>query len=137
MKATRQRGTDYLPAELLRCSSDRPLPDTFLWEQTRWPDCLHLPKHSGKVDSLFCFSWALLKLFTFDVWVEKRQESTLTRGCVGDSVHLQDEVVLEENVSDDGEQVDQDESQHGGQHNGAPVARHALDHVQQRLLSVH
>lgn len=83
------------------------------------------------------FSWALLKLFTFDVWVEKRQESTLTRGCVGDSVHLQDEVVLEENVADDGEQVDQDESQYGGQHNGAPVARHALDHVQQRLLSVH
>lgn len=69
--------------------------------------------------------------------MEKRQESTLTRGCVGDSVHLQDEVVLEENVADDGEEVDQDESQHGGQHNGAPVARHALDHVQQRLLSVH
>lgn len=69
--------------------------------------------------------------------MEKRQESTLTRSCVGDSVHLQDEVVLEENVANDGEQVDQDESQHSGQHNGAPVACHALDHVQQRLLSVH
>lgn len=69
--------------------------------------------------------------------MEKRQKSTLTRSCVGDSVHLQDEVILEENVADDGEQVDQDESQHSGQHNRAPVASHTLDHVQQRLLSVH
>lgn len=69
--------------------------------------------------------------------MEKRQKSTLTRSCIGDSVHLQDEVVLEENVANDGEQVDQDESKHSGQHNGAPVASHALDHVQQRFLSVH
>lgn len=69
--------------------------------------------------------------------MEKRQESTLTRSCVGDAVHLQDEIILEENVADDGEQVDQDESQHGGQHDGAAVAGHTLDHVQQRLLSVH
>lgn len=69
--------------------------------------------------------------------MEKRQESTLTGSCVGDAVHLQDEVILEENVADNGEQVDQDESQHSGQHDGAPVAGHTLDHVQQRLLSVH
>lgn len=66
----------------------------------------------------------------------KPQESALTRSGVGDAVHLQDEVVLEENVADDGEQVDQDESQHGGQHDGAPVPSHTLDHVQQRLLPV-
>lgn len=59
-KATRLRSTDYLPAELLRCSSDRSLPDTFLWEQTRWPDCLHLLKHSRKVDSLFCLDFFFL-----------------------------------------------------------------------------
>lgn len=69
--------------------------------------------------------------------MEERQESTLTHRGVGDAVHLQDEVILEENVANDGEQVDQDESQHSGQHDGAPVASHALDHVQQRLLSVH
>lgn len=68
--------------------------------------------------------------------MEKRQESTLTRSCVGDSVHIQDEVVLEENVADDGEEVDQDERQHSSQDNRAPVASHALDHVEQRLLSV-
>lgn len=69
--------------------------------------------------------------------MEKRQESRLTRSGVGDAVHLQDEVILEENVADDGEQVDQDESQHGGQHDGAAIAGHTLDHVQERLLSVH
>ena len=61
----------------------------------------------------------------------------LTEGGVGDAVHLQDEVVLEEDVAHDGEQVDQDERQHGRQHDGAAVARHALDHVQQGLLPVH
>lgn len=67
----------------------------------------------------------------------KRQESALTQSCVGDTIHLQDEVVFEENVADDGEQVDQDESQHGGEHDGAAVTSHALDHVEQSLFSVH
>ena len=61
----------------------------------------------------------------------------LTERGVGQAVHLQDEVVLEEDIAHDGEEVDQDEGQHGRQHDGAPVARHALDHVQQRLLAVH
>lgn len=62
--------------------------------------------------------------------------SVLTQGCVGDTIHLQDEVVFEENVANDGEQVDEDERQHGGEHDGASVTSHTLDHVQQRLLSV-
>lgn len=62
---------------------------------------------------------------------------TWQQGLVGELVHLQDEVILEEEVAHDGEEVDQDESQHGGQDDGAPVARDALDDVEQRLLPVH
>lgn len=65
-----------------------------------------------------------------------KNEGFLTRGRVGDPIHLQDEVVFEENVADDGEQVDEDESQHGREHDGAPVTCHALDDVQQSLFSV-
>lgn len=67
----------------------------------------------------------------------ERYKSVLTQGCVGDAIHLQDEVVFEENVANDGEQVDEDERQHSGEHDGASVTSHTLDHVQQRLLSVY
>lgn len=65
------------------------------------------------------------------------RKSILTHGCVGDKIHLQDEVIFEENVANDGEQIDQNESEHGGQHDGASVTSHALDYIQQGLLSVH
>ena len=64
-------------------------------------------------------------------------KSVLTPGCVGDTIHLQDEVVFEENVANNGEQVDQDESQHSGQYNGASITCHTLDYIQQCLFSVH
>lgn len=61
----------------------------------------------------------------------------LTQSRVGDSIHLQDEVVFKENVADDGEQVHQDESQHCCEYNGASITGHALYYIQQRLLSVY
>lgn len=54
----------------------------------------------------------------------------------GQPVHLKDEVVLEEEEADNGEEVDQDEGQQGGQQDGAAVAGHALDDVEQRLFAV-
>ena len=71
------------------------------------------------------------------VWESKCQKSVLTQSCIGDTIHLQDEVVFKENVTNDGEQVNQDERQHGGENNGASISSHALDHIQQRLFSVH
>ncbi|TNN81363.1 hypothetical protein EYF80_008419 [Liparis tanakae] len=38
------------------------------------------------------------------------------QSCVGDTIHLQDEVIFEENVANDGEEVDQDERQHSVTH---------------------
>lgn len=64
-------------------------------------------------------------------------QSVLTQGCVGDAVDLQDEVIFEEDVANDGEQVDQDESQHSSEHNGASVTRNTLDYIQQGLLPVY
>lgn len=54
----------------------------------------------------------------------------------GQSVHLQDEVILEEEEAHDGEEVDEDEGQQGGQQDGAAIAGHALDDVEQSLLPV-
>lgn len=64
-------------------------------------------------------------------------KSVLTQGCIGDTIHLKDEVVFEENVANNGEQVDQDESQHSSQHNGASISCHTLNYIQQGLFSVH
>lgn len=54
----------------------------------------------------------------------------LTQGRVGETIHLQDEVIFEEDVANNGEQVDQDESEHSSQHDRASVTRHTLDHIQ-------
>lgn len=67
----------------------------------------------------------------------KRPESALTQSCVGDTIHLQDEVIFEENVANDGEEVDQDERQHSGKHDGASITGHTLDYIQQGLFSVY
>lgn len=64
-------------------------------------------------------------------------QSLLTHSCVGDMVHLQDEVILEKYVTHNGEQVDQNEGEHSGQHDGASITSHTLDHIQQGLLSVY
>lgn len=53
-----------------------------------------------------------------------------TECSVRDSVHSQYEVVLKDNVADDGEQVDKDEREHSSEHDRAPVSRHTLNHVQ-------
>lgn len=60
----------------------------------------------------------------------------LTQSFIRYSVHVQDEVIFKDDVSHNGEEVDQDESQHSGQNDGAAVPGDALDDVQQRLLSV-
>lgn len=67
----------------------------------------------------------------------KWNECVPTQSRVGDSIHLQDEVVFKENVADDGEQVDQDESQHCCEHDGASITGYTLYYIQQRLLSVY
>ena len=54
----------------------------------------------------------------------------------GQPVHLKDEVILEEEEADDGEEVDQDEGQQGGQKDGAAVSGHTLDDVEQCLFAV-
>lgn len=51
-------------------------------------------------------------------------------------VDLKDEVILEEEEADDGEEVDQDECQQGRQQDGAAISSHALDDIEQRLLAV-
>lgn len=53
------------------------------------------------------------------------------------SVHFHGEVILQEKEANDGEQVDQDESQDRGQDDGAAIASDAFDDVQQGLFSVH
>lgn len=53
----------------------------------------------------------------------------LTKSFIGYPVHVQDEVILEDDVSNDGEEVDQDESQDGGQDDRAAVPGYALDDV--------
>lgn len=64
-------------------------------------------------------------------------QCVLTQGCVRDSIDLQDEVIFEEYVANDGKQVDQNESEYSGQHNGASVTSHTLDYIQQGLFSVY
>lgn len=60
-----------------------------------------------------------------------------TSGVVaGQPVDLKDEVILEEEEADDGEEVDQDEGQQGSQQDGAAIAGHTLDDVEQSLLTV-
>ena len=53
-----------------------------------------------------------------------------------DLVGVHEEVVLEEDEADDGEEVDEDDGEDGRQEDGAPVPRHGLHHVEQGLLAV-
>lgn len=54
----------------------------------------------------------------------------------GQPVNLEDKVVLEEEEANDGEEVDENEGQQGGQQDGAAIAGHALDDIEQGLLTV-
>lgn len=56
--------------------------------------------------------------------------------AVRQPVHLEDEVILQEEEAHDGEEVDEDEGQQGCQQDGAPVPRHAFDDIKQGLLTV-
>lgn len=51
-------------------------------------------------------------------------------------VDLHDEVLLQAEEADDGEEVDEDESEQRRQQDGATVTSHALYHVKQCLLPV-
>lgn len=51
-------------------------------------------------------------------------------------VDSQDEIVFEEDIAHNGEEVDEDKSQHGCQNNGTAISGHALYYVQQGLFSV-
>lgn len=60
----------------------------------------------------------------------------LTQRFIWDPIHCQDEVIFEDDVSHDGEQVDKNERQYCSEDNGAAIACHALDHIQQGLFSI-
>lgn len=51
-------------------------------------------------------------------------------------VDLHDEVLLQAEETNDGEKVDENESEQRRQQDGATVTSHTLYHVKQRLLSV-
>lgn len=51
-------------------------------------------------------------------------------------VNLHDEVFLQAEEADDGEEVDEDESEQRRQQDGAAVTSHTLYHVKQRLLPI-
>jgi len=61
----------------------------------------------------------------------------VTQSAVGDAVHLQDEVILKEHISNNREEVDQDQTQNSCQDNRAAVSCHTLDYVQKSLFPVH
>ena len=65
-------------------------------------------------------------------WVTKVEVEVVTHQPLG----LHDEVVLEEDEPDDGEQVDEDDGQHGCQQDGPPVPGDRLHDVDERLFSV-
>lgn len=66
-----------------------------------------------------------------------KPDSTCCRGPVLQSVHFHGEVVLQEEEADNREEVDQDECQHCREYDGATIASHTLDDIEQRLFSVH
>lgn len=53
------------------------------------------------------------------------------------AVHRHSEVVLKEEEANDREEVNEEDGQNGSQNNRAAIFRHALYHVEQRLLSDH
>lgn len=59
-----------------------------------------------------------------------------TECFIGYPVHGQNEIVFEEDVAHDGEEIDEDEGEHGGENDGAAVAGHALYYVEQGFLPV-
>lgn len=61
----------------------------------------------------------------------------VTQSAVGDAVHFQNEVILKEHISNNGEEVDQDQTQNSRQDNGATISCHALDDIQKSLFPVH
>ncbi len=69
--------------------------------------------------------------FIFRLWPtsDRNPSVFLTKSFIGYPVHVQDEVILEDDVSNNGEEVDQDKSQHGGQNDRAAVPGYALDDV--------
>lgn len=66
----------------------------------------------------------------------KERGRQTSRVIAGQPVDLKDEVILEEEEANNGEEVDEDEGQQGGQQDGAAIASHALDDVEQCLLTV-
>ena len=50
--------------------------------------------------------------------------------------HLHEEIILEGDEADDGEEVDENDRQDSGQQDGPAVSGHRLDDVEQGLLSV-
>lgn len=60
-----------------------------------------------------------------------------TQSGVRDTVHLQYKIIFKEDVAHDGEEINQDKSQHSSEDDGATVSCHTFNHIQQCFLSVH
>jgi hypothetical protein len=54
----------------------------------------------------------------------------------GQPVHLENEVILQEEEAHNGEEVNKDEGQQGSQQDGTAIAGHTLDDIEQCLLTV-
>lgn len=65
-----------------------------------------------------------------------RVKCDVTCSDLRQQVHLHDEVLLQAQEADDGEEVDEDEREQRRQQDGATVPSDALYHVEQSLLAV-
>lgn len=74
-------------------------------------------------------------LCLFQEW-NKKNVFQRTQSFVGYPVNSQNKIVFEEDIAHNGEEVDEDESQHSCQNNGAAVAGYTLYYVQQSLFSI-
>lgn len=68
--------------------------------------------------------------------VFRSRRCVVTCGDLRQRVDLHDEILLQAEEADDGEEVDEDESEQRRQQDGATVPSDALNHVEQSLLPV-
>lgn len=98
----------------------------FLVIQNEWGKTFHAFWHLGK-------AW---HAFWFQQGNGKKPVFQLTESFVGYPVDSQNKVVLEEDVSHNREEVDEDKRQHSCQNNWAAIAGYALYYIQQGFFSV-
>lgn len=68
---------------------------------------------------------------------EKDPKHTWNSCFIGQPIHFQDKVILEEQIAHNWEQINQDQSQDRCQDDGPSVAGDTFNDIKQSLLSVH